>query len=413
MRILFLFLFLFSSPAFAQDLTLKQAVTLAGHDDPALAQIESSARALDEKSVAEGQLPDPKASLGFQNFPTDNFSRSREGMTQIVVGASQEFSRGHTLSYKSKRTKALANGTRAQRDVRQSEIQRNVRQAWLELYYWEQAAHTVHHSESLLEKVIEATETHYSTGRQNAQDVIGAELELSVLQDRRVDIDRQIEMARAELAKWIGQAAARRDLPKDFPHLPALLAYEDLEKSLVNHPQIKTSNAMIKAGNHGVNIAREQYKPGFGVGVSYGLRDGSLDGGGNRPDFVSAKVTFDVPLFTAKRQDKRLAARRYEVASAQYRRDDVLRNLKAMLETDYANWQRFDERARHYNKTVIKQANENFEASLQAYQEDRTDFSSLIRAQVMELDTKLKLIRLKTDKAKAQARLLYLQGEPS
>jgi len=409
--LVFMFGVLFTGPAFAETLTLGEAVALAGQDDPALAQIEAGAQALDEKAIADGQLPDPKASLAFANFPTDNFSRSREGMTQIVVGASQAFPRGRTLAYKSKKTGAMADVQRAQFEEKQRGIESAVRQAWLELYYWQQAAHTVEHSETLLKKVIEATETNYSTGRRNAQDVIGAELELSVLQYKKVDIERQIEIARAALAKWIGQSAARRSLPKKFPALPSLMAYEKIETSLVNHPKTKMSDAMIEAGNHGVRIAQEQYKPGFGVGVNYGLRDGNLPDGDDRPDFLTAKVTFDVPLFTGKRQDKGLAASKYKAASAQYKRDDVLRNLQTMLETEHANWQRFDERAKHYDKTVIKQANENFEASLRAYQEDRTDFSSLIRAQVMELDTKLKSIRLKTDKAKAQARLLYLQGE--
>ncbi len=415
MRILclFLLLFLFTAPAYAETLTLDQAVALAGQDDPALAQIEAGAQALDEKAVAEGQLPDPKASFALQNFPTDNFSRSREGMTQIVVGASQAFPRGSTLAYKSRKTGAMADGQRAQLEDQKRNIERAVRQAWLDLYYWEQAAYTVKHSESLLKKVIEATETHYSTGGRNAQDVIGAELELSVLQDKKVDIDRQIETARAELAKWIGQAAARRELPGDFPKLPPLMAYEAIENELSNHPQIKAAEAMMKAGEHGVRIAQEQYKPGFNVGLNYGLREGNLPDGNDRPDFVTAKVTLDVPLFTGKRQDRKLAASRYEAASAQYKRDDALRNLKTMLETDYANWQRFDERVIHYEASVLKQAKENFEASLQAYQESRTDFSSLIRAQVRELDTNLQRMKLKTDKAKAQARLLYLQGDRS
>jgi outer membrane protein TolC len=173
------------------------------------------------------------------------------------------------------------------------------------------------------------------------------------------------------------------------------------------------AEALIKAGKHGVKIAEEQYNPGFNVGLNYGLREGNLPDGDNRPDFVTAKVSFDVPLFTGKRQDRQLSASRYQAASAQYKRDDILRNLKAMLETDYSNWKRYDERARHYEASVLKQAKENFEASLRAYQEDRTDFSSLIRAQVMELDTELKSIKLKTDKAKAHSRLLYLQGDKS
>lgn len=415
MRVVFIILLLclFAGPAFAEQLTLDRAVSLAGQDDPALAQIKAKAAALDEKSISDRQLPDPKASLALQSFPVDDFSRTREGMTQIMLGASQAFPRGKTLSYKGRKTKSMADGQRAGLENQKREIERAVRLAWLDLYYWQQAANIIDHSEFLLKKVIEAIETLYATGRQNAQDVIGAELELSVLQDKKIDINRKIENARAELGKWIGRDAARRELPDNFPQMPALMAYKVMESELINHPQIKATEALINAGEHDVKIAQEQYKPGFNVGMNYGLREGNLPNGDDRPDFVTAKVTFDVPLFTGKRQDKKLAASRYEAASAQYKRDDALRNLRARLERDYADWKRYDERAKHYEAHVLKQAKENFEASLQAYQEDLADFSSLMRAQVMELGTKLKGIRLKTDKAKAHSRLLYLQGDKS
>jgi outer membrane protein TolC len=423
MRILYLYLllFLFTFPALAQTsdevdvsfLTLEKALALAGDDDPALAQIESNALALDEQAVADGQLPDPKASFALQNFPTDNFSRSREGMTQIVVGASQAFPRGKTLAYKSRKTESMASAMRAQLDEQKLIIERSIRLAWFDLYYWEQALSTVKKSEALLNKVLEATEIHYSTGGSNAQDVVSAELELSILHDKKVDIDRHIAIKRAELAKWIGQEAARGELSSEFPDMLPLLSYDDIDLSLTAHPSIRISEAMINAGKQSIKIAEEEYKPGFNVGMNYGMREGDLPDGDNRPDFLSVKLTLDIPLFASNRQDRRLSASRHETKSAQYKRNDTLRSLKAMLATEYANWQRYDERVKHYDTSVIRQASENFEASLQAYQEDRTDFSSLIRAQVMELDARLRGLKLKTDKAKAHARLLYLQGEQS
>ncbi len=415
MRVLFIFtvslLCILTRVVWADPLTLQEAVSLIGETDPALIQIEAKAQALDEKAVFDSQLSDPKASVAFQNFPVDNFSRSREGMTQIVVGMSQDFPRGQTLRYKSKRTEATAESVRAHREDVQRTIQQTVRQSWLDVYYWEQAAHMVDHSEVLLKKVLESTKIQYSTGRQNAQNVIEAELELGVLEDQRIDIDRQVAMARAELGKWIGSSPAQRALPKKFPDLPSVLSYEEIENMLVTHPKVKMSDTMIKAGKHDIQIAEEQYKPGFGVGVNYGHRDGQLSDGDNRPDFLTAKVSFDIPLFTGKRQDKNLAAQNYALSAAQSQKDETLRNLKTTLEIEHTNWKHFDKRLQHYNASVVKQAEENFDANLRAYQEDRTDFSSLIRAQVKVLDTKLKEVKLKTEKAKAQARLLYLQGE--
>lgn len=401
------------SPAYADEpLTLDEAIALSGQADPALQQIESKTLALKEQSVADGQLADPKVTFALQSFPTDNLSTTREGMTQVVAGVSQAFPRGDTLDHKSAKTEAMANIERARYEDQRQQIKLAVRQSWLDLYYWQQALKTVDESKKLLKKVIKATEAAYGTGRQNTQDIIGAELELSILQDKQVDISRQLETAQAELAKWIG-TAAKLPVAETFPVLTAVLPYEVLQNDLVSHPKVKAAEAMIEAGNQEVKIAEEQYKPGFNVGLNYGLRNGNLANGEDRPDFVTAMVTLDVPLFPKKRQDKQLSARKYEVASANFMRDDALRTLNAMLETSHANWTRLGERVRRYETDIIRKSQENFKASLRAYQENRADFSALMRAQVMEVDAKLQRLKLRTDQAKAQAFLLYLQGDAS
>jgi outer membrane protein TolC len=55
----------------------------------------------------------------------------------------------------------------------------------------------------------------------------------------------------------------------------------------------------------------------------------------------------------------------------------------------------------------------NLEASLKAYQADVTGFTTLMRAQLSDLQTQLELLRLRIERAQAQARLLYLAGDES
>jgi len=399
------------SPAQAKPLSLTEALRLAGDKDPMLEQTLAQSEALDAKSVADGQLADPKVKVAMQNFPVDGFSYTREGMTQVVAGISQAFPRGKTLGYKSKKTEAMSNVERARFEDQERQIKLKVQQIWFDLYYWQQADRTVEENKELLQKVIEATESAYSTGRQNTQDIIGAELELSILEDKSVDINRQIEMAQAALGKWIGQVSARRKVSEKFPELDKASSYEGIQQTLATHPKMIIANAMIDVGHQDVNIAREQYKPGFNVGLNYGLRNGQLANGDDRPDMVTALVTMDVPLFPKKRQDKTLSARKHQVASATFMRDDTLRTLNETLDREYANWSKLGKRVKHYETSVIKHSEANFEASLRAYQEDLTDFSSLMRAQVMELNTKLQWMKLRTDQAKALAQLIYLQGE--
>lgn len=399
-----------SGSAIAQPLSLDQFIERAIETDPVLSQIASNANSMEAKAVADAQLPDPKAMVAFQNFPVDDFSRTREGMTQIVTGVSQKIPRGRSLRYKSEQTRLKARSLEAEIALREMDVIRSVRKLWFDLYYWERAAKTIARSEDLLQKIIEATELHYGTGAQNAQDVIGAELELSVLQDKKIDVLRRIDTLKAELAKWVGYEFVAQEFEEEFPLLPELKPYAELETQLINHPRVRAVDALIESERQGVKLAEAQYKPGFDVGLTYGFREGDLPNGHDRPDFLTAKLTFDLPLFVDKRQDKQLAASNYKVSAVQYRRDDILRDLQAQLQSHHANWKRYEQRANHYKQSVIRRAEENIEASLEAYGEDRTNFASLMRAQVVELDTQLNYIKIKTSRAKAQTDLLYLQG---
>jgi hypothetical protein len=48
---------------------------------------------------------------------------------------------------------------------------------------------------------------------------------------------------------------------------------------------------------------------------------------------------------------------------------------------------------------------------LHAYQNDRGEFSSVMRASIMEFETQLKSLSMRVEHAKSQAKLLYLQGD--
>jgi outer membrane protein TolC len=291
-------------------------------------------------------------------------------------------------------------------------VRREVRRAWFERYYWEQAQTTLQENREVFLDLISIVESLYSTGRQTQQDILQAELELQLLEDRLIDVSRQIDTSKATLAKWVG-ADAFRALPQDMPTLARPMPEQEILDGLGNHPSIRQMEWRIDARRSDVELARQEYKPGWKLDVGYGSREDDDLTGRDRSDFVTAMVTFDVPLFTKNRQTRKVEARNQKVRAEQFRRDDRLRDLARMLETEYASWVRLGEREMHYSKAVTRLAEDNLTASLQAYQADVTDFSSLMRAQLIDLETELKDQRIRVDRAKAHAAILYLQGEDS
>ncbi len=428
-------------------LTLSEAETLAGRGEPGLGALREKAEALGEQAVADGQLGDPKLRLGVISLPTDSVDLAQEPMTQLQVGVQQAFPPGRTLEHRSRRTARMADAAVDSGDARALEVLKAVRQAWLETFYWLRAAQVVDESLHLFDQLVAITRSHYATGSGNQQDLIQAELELERLKDRAVKIRTQEDQARAELGRWVGPRRAAEPLPRDLPTLPPVLGHAELVKALEEHPLIQAESARVEVGTEGIALAREAYKASWMLDLSYGARAGRnpapgtsdaqralsvartwlaqqgtsfpnygvlnnqlAAAGSERADLLSVMVTVDLPLFTGNRQDRRLAASRHEADAAMLSRDNQLRELRRMLDETYAAWSRAGERLAHYRTSLIPRARENSEAALKAYGSERGDFNSVMRARIAELDTRLEALRLRVDRAKAQAGLLYLAG---
>ena len=391
-------------------LVLNEVVKLALKDDPAVAAARTRASAMDDNAIADGQLPDPKLKTGIYNLPLDDFDVNREPTTQLRVGIVQSFPRGKTLQYQQQKTKWLAHSEQAGADVTKRKLVRDVRKHFLELYYQVQAEQVIGKTRSLFAQMVDITQAHYANGRVSQQDVLRASLELSRLDDRTTRIRYQADKSRSALMKWIGNTAS---MPIDdtFPVLPATPAREAIDSGLMQHPVIRIESAKLEASNRKIQIAQEQYKPGWSAGLEYRKRFGDDPAGNDRADMMAAMVTVDLPLFTGKRQDKRLSASILQAESRQLNRDNKLRELRQMLNTDYANWQRLGERMSLYESRLLKESTANARASLNAYQNGVTEFTTLMRARITDLDVRLENLRVRVDRSKAQASLLYLSGE--
>ena len=177
------------------------------------------------------------------------------------------------------------------------------------------------------------------------------------------------------------------------------------------HPLIEIEDALIDASRTEVELAEQLYKPGFALDVTYGLRFGDNPTGDDRANFLSGMAVVDLPLFPNKRQDRRLSAAKRQAAAARYSREDRLRELLSLFSSEYASWQRLDERLVLFRRQVLPESAANADAALLAYQSGITEFTALMRAYLIRLDNRLQALRVEADRAGAQANLLYLVGE--
>ena len=404
-------LFVTSTVLFANELTLAESEQIALDSDFITKEFNARSESLNERAIADGQLPDPKIKLGLMNMPVNSFDRGQEPMTQLQVGLQQSFPRGRTLHYKQLQTLDIADVDEAKALDQGKKVLRSLRNSYLDVYLNVRTESILEQNRDLFTQLFDTTQRQYAVGRDNQHDVLRAQLELALLDDRIAEIIGGKEIAIAELAKWIGNDQAQRPLPQTFPELTSISSLDQMVSGLPSHPLIQVEDALVRANDKNVNIAEEQYKPGWMLDFTYGERTGNNLDGSSRDDFASAMIVMDLPIFTDKRQDRRLAASKLEHIASRYARSDRLLELKRQIEKEHANWVRQGKRLELYETRAVVDAAQNSESTLKAYQNDLADFTTLMRARLIELNTQIDMLKIRINRAKSQANLLYFSGE--
>ena len=396
--------------AFAESLTLQKAERVALRNEPGILGLNAKTQSMMEKSVAAGELMDPKLQIGLLNLPTDTFDFDQEPMTQFKVSYIQQFPSGETRDIK--RDKAVSQSRLFQHRIeeRRRQLLTQVRLSYLETLYWEQARETVTQNRQLVDQLSDFIQSQFSVGRTNQFNFITVQQRLSKLDDRLTQIEQNVSGERYRLSEWIGEEFSQRPLSAGNPKIGQdsleTLDLVEIDESIAQHPRIQEFNNQIDVNRKDLELIRESEKPGWALNVSYAYRDDAQDGS-DRADFFSAMVTLDLPLFTENRQQKQHQAQQYEIQSSQLQRDALLRKLRSEVLRLKTNLELLEQRDELYRETLLPQAEQRSQAALQTYQSGGGNFADVMQAYMEALNTQLEQKRIQIDSLKSRARLLY------
>ncbi|WP_217909604.1 TolC family protein [Desulfosediminicola flagellatus] len=419
-----------------KTLSLQRAVTAAQSNDPWLVRSEHAQKSVESMSVAAGSLPDPKMNVALANFPTDTFDIDQEPMTQIKVSVSQMFPKGDTLAIKRKQLEIVGSQFPFQRQDRKAKVVVMVSKLWLEAYKAQESITLILKDRPLFEQLGDIAEASYSSamGRTRQQDIIRAQLELTRLDDRLTMLRQKKEMAIEQLSQWVSSnfrheyvqediagsdmrvSWSQMELDRELPKVPMLqpaiyLAQitvdpQELFTYFSTHPSVSAIDRKIKASDTGVDLARQSYKPGWGVNASYGYR-AEAQNGSDRADFVSLGVTFDLPFFTENRQDKQVESALSNTQAVKTEKWLLIREMISKFENSRTQLVRLEERQRLFERDLLPQMHEQAEASLTAYTTDDGDFAEVVRARIAELNATIDALGIRVEKQKSIIDLNY------
>lgn len=383
-------------------LTLAETERLALTRAPWLAHHRTNVAATAERVTYEGRLPDPQLIVGVVNVPTDTYSTRPDDQSAYQLGLRQQFPAGDTLKLKSQRAQKELSRDEARLEMEKRNLLRQVRMTWFELYYVNRSLDVLEQNRVLQQRLVGDAEGRYRAAASGQPEVLQARQMLARIEDRIAMLRAQRTRGQAQLARWIEEAAFG-----DFPiELPDSAAAPD-RFDPTRHPEWLATHAGFEAAQIDVDISRQEYKPGFMVDVAYGLRRTRPDGS-ERPDMFTALVTFDLPIFREKRQDRRLAEKQALETSARFEAEDKRRELESTYRAARAEHEALAQRVKLFSERILPAAEREASLTVAGFARDQ---AMRREASVKALETRLELTRLRVDLAKSRAELLYLTGE--
>ena len=319
-----------AAPVSAAPLTFDGAVALARVNAPSLRAKALGAAASQSARQAAGALPDPKVSVGVENFPISGplaFKPSRDDFSGLRVGLSQDIP--NLAKRRALRTRADADIAVANADVvmeaRSVEVETAV--SWIALAFAQKRLAALDGVRDGLATFVRATPASVAAGSARPAQTVAGKQALAALDDRRDELVAALSTARANLARWTGDPD-----PVVVGRVPDFdVNATELIGALDANPVLAPLAARFDQARADVRLAEAERRPDFGVDVSYLRRDPRFG------DYVSAGVTVGLPLFQKHRQLPMIAARQAEAAQRFAEQDASRRELAAKLQTAVAD----------------------------------------------------------------------------
>jgi len=378
-----------------------------------LQSLAAKVESLKEEVSFAGSLDDPRLGIGVMSLPTDTFRFDQEPMTQKQLSIAQKVPWFGKLSLKKQSQALMAGRQQSILEAKRLELARQIATTYYELGFTASSLEINGRLTDMVSQLLKVAETRYATGRGLQQDVFQAQVELSKLLDEKIMLEKKHRTLEDRINELINRERfVPVTPPKGLPYPDLKLKLEALQaQSLRENPLLGVRQAEVDKARVEIQLAKKDYWPDMDFKVAYGQRDEDFMGR-DLPDFITASVTINIPLWQKTRQDKKLAAREKtgEAAMRSYRNlVDTLPHRVNALVTEIRNTQ---ENYRLFSDALVLQAEQWARSSLAAYVVNKVEFNTMVNAHIRQLRFELRTKRYLFNIYQKRAELEEVLGGP-
>jgi outer membrane protein TolC len=371
--------------AAAPAITLDEAEHLALTANPDIALAARRVAMAQAHVPSAGALDDPMAMTRFWGVPLQkpwdlNAAQSMFSLSQALPGPGKRALRT-----------SIANSdvAVAQTQLEQARLQVRiaVRKAFYDLLRAqdEQRIHDEH--VSVAQQAIEAARIKYSVGKVPQQDVLKAQVALTRLAEHMIRFTQDLDMARSQLNTLLGRdpstpvsASGTHRVVDTLPDAKSLA-----DSAFRTRPDLLAAREAAEKSRREQALAKKAYTPDFNVAAGYML----MPTGTDMRNAYMVEGTMNLPWLNRHRHDAEIA----EAAAQTTMQDSELAAMQnatlGQIREALVNAKAAQSLARMYHNDLRLQAEATLEASVVAYENDKTDFLDLLDSQMNLVDIDL------------------------
>ncbi|MFO0915901.1 MAG: TolC family protein [Pirellulales bacterium] len=325
-------------------------------------------------------LNDPRLDVtGWPIYP--NVPQTASGRMTVDMAISQEMPWFGKLVTKAAVAEEEVNAARAQLAAAELKTIEDVKRAYYELYFVQEAILVTRQDRQILASLIDLANAKYQTGKTSQQDVLRLQAELSNVDGELIRMEQLRAAAQADLAQVLHVspetplAAVDQLSPEDVPR--------DLDglyrQAIASRPELHAMLAEIARDQRKVDLARLDYFPDstFKFGWGEMTTNRALAPTADGIDNLGVGLGLNIPLYRGRLNAAVREAESTVVASAReydQLKDETQRDVKRLF--TQARSQRGVEAL--LRESIIPKTQQALEVAVRGYQVGDTEFADLI-----------------------------------
>ena len=389
--------------AWAEPLTFNAALERAAADAPSLQGRAAGVTAAQSAAIAADRLPDPTLDVGIQDFPVtgpDAGRFNRDNFTMQKVGISQQFVNPAKRHARAARALADIGVAEAGALVEGRTVRLQTGLAWVDLYYAGKRLAQLTLLDASLGELQATVTARLSSGSARPSQALEPDQLRAAVNDRRVELTASVAKARAALARFTG------DPNPEIAGAPPELMVDraGLLTGIAALPSLRAKDAQTVAADADTQLARADKRPDWKVSASYGRREPAFG------DLVSIGVSIDLPFFSKRRQDPKIAAAAREADRARFDRMAAEREVLASLEGDLADHLMHHQRLENARNTLVPLTKRRAELDMASYAAGKLDLGSALLSSLALAEAEIDALAREADVARDAIRINMTYG---